>query len=218
MLVTIPNATTTSASTATPVGQRKRCNRVPSPCCARPAGVRFGAAAEDRPASNGARRACEIDVRVRFYYLGSGRGQAQRLGADCGPRVGSPGVIGIGFAVMRRASLLIVPLVVAVGLSGAALAATHAAPRSSCTVAPKQRVDLLPARQPGREEIWRTPICATPTWRGRTSPAPSSLKPIWPRRTWRARNSLAHAWTMRTSSSRTSSEPLRPTRTSHARR
>ena len=47
-------------------------------------------------------------------------------------------VNGLGFAVVRRASLLIVPLVVAVGLSGAALAATHSASRSSCTVAPKQ--------------------------------------------------------------------------------
>ena len=45
---------------------------------------------------------------------------------------------------MRRHRLLIVPLVVSLGLSGAALAATHASARASCKVTPKGAWTVCP--------------------------------------------------------------------------
>ena len=94
---------------------------------------------KDRPASDGARRVARLTCAVRLYPRFRTRSSTAPRRADCGAsgRASPPARSGIGFAVMRRTSLLIVPLVVAVGLSGVALAATHSAPRSSCKVTPK---------------------------------------------------------------------------------
>ena len=57
-------------------------------------------------------------------------------------------------------------LVVAVGLSGVSAGGDALGGALELQDRSEARVDLLPARQPGRAEIWCGPICATPTWPG----------------------------------------------------
>ncbi len=79
------------------------------------------------------------------------------------------------------------------------------------------RMDILPARQPGRTEPCARRSAQRQPGGGQPDRRQRSLKPTWPPPTLRARSSLGPAWTTRTSPLRTSPEPPRPRRTSHAR-